>query len=217
MGSLRAAQGFLDQVEVILGSTGDGAENAARGAQALLDAHPVRGLIVVGVSGALSPGLRRGRLLVGREVLDDAGSAPQPDAAWLQRALRRTQALPATLLTTQRVLATPESKARAFGRCSGDMVAGVDLETGAFARAASRRGIPYLVLRAISDAAEEALPLDFDALRDASGAVDVRRVALRAILRPALLAPLWSLRRSVALCSENLATAVQALLEEDGS
>jgi adenosylhomocysteine nucleosidase len=213
-GSLRASFGFLDQVEVILASTGDGAENASRGAEALLDSHRVRGVVIVGVSGALSPGLRRGRLLVGRQVLDETGIAPGPDPGWIQQVLRSTQALPATLFTSPRVLSTPESKARAFGRFPRGTVAGVDLETGAFARAAARRSIPYVALRAISDTADEALPLDFDALRDASGGVDVRRVALRALFRPALLPPLWSLRGNIALCSENLAAAVQALLKE---
>jgi adenosylhomocysteine nucleosidase len=211
-GTLKASQGWLQGTDVILASTGDGAENAARGARALLEGRRVESIIVVGVAGALSPALRLGMLLVSREVMDENRPVGAPDPAWLQRALRDTGAIPATFVSSRTILCTPQAKRAAYDALPRGAVAGVDLETAAFARAATERGIPYIALRAISDVAEETLPMDFNAMRDASGAVDVRRVALRALPRPRLLASLWGWRGRMAGCSESLAGAVQALL-----
>ena len=211
-GGFRASVGRLDGTEVIVACTGDGRENAARGAQALLDRFPVGRLIVVGVAGGLSPKLRIGSLLVAREVVEDGRSVPAPDAGWLQRARRDTGATPAIFVSTRNMLCTPHDKADAYSSLAGGPVAAVDLETASYARAASLRGLPYVALRAISDTAEESLPLDFNTLRDRTGAVDSRRVALRALTRPRLLPSLWDWRRRVSFCSEKLARAVQTLL-----
>lgn len=211
-GSFRASVGRLDGTEVIVACTGDGRENAARGVQALLERYPVGRLIVIGIAGGLSPSLRVGSLLVAREVVENGGSVPAPDAGWLQRARRDTGATPAVFVSTPNVLCTLREKADAYSSLPGGGVAAVDLETATYARAASLRGIPYLALRAISDTAEEALPMDFNALRDPAGSVDIRRVTLRALTRPRILPSLWEWRGRVSLCSENLARAVQTLL-----
>jgi adenosylhomocysteine nucleosidase len=175
----------------------------------------VASLIVVGVAGGLSPALPLGALLVAHEVVEDGWPVPAPDEAWLQRARRATGATPATFVSTRNMLCTPQDKAHAYSNLAGGGVAAVDLETATFARAASERGLPYVALRAISDTAEESLPLDFNTLRDRTGAVDSRLVALRALTRPRLLPSLWDWRRRLSLCSENLARAVQTLLAGD--
>ncbi len=211
-GSLRADVGRLAGVPVVLGSTGDGASNAARGARALLDRFPVAAVVIVGVSGALSPRLEAGSLLVAREVLEMDRPAPPPDPDWVRRALRDTGAVAARFLCTPGILCTARSKADALAGLPPGAVAAVDLETAAFARAAADRGLPYVALRAISDLAEESLPLDFNLLRDASGAVDNLRVARAVLGRPSLVLPLWRLRGRCGLCAERLAGAASALL-----
>jgi adenosylhomocysteine nucleosidase len=211
-GTVRAVLGRLAGIPVILARTGDGAGNAARGVELLLDRLPVGSVMVVGAAGALSPHLEPGRVLVAREVIEEGQSVPLPDAGWLRRALRDAGATPATFVSTRDLLCTARAKAEAYARLSRGTAAAVDLETAAYARAAGERGLPYVALRAISDAAEESLPVDFNALRDATGAVDGRRVALTTLARPSLLVPMWRLRGRIALCSENLARAVSALL-----
>jgi adenosylhomocysteine nucleosidase len=216
-GRLRACFGRLAGMPVILASTGDGAANARKGARALLERFPVERVMVVGVAGALSPSLEPGRVLAAREVLEEGIPAPPPDPVWLRRALRRTGAAPASLLCTPDLLCTAQAKADLLASLPAGAVAAVDLETAAFARAAAERGLPYLALRAVSDAAEESLPLDFNALRDATGAVDSFRVALAALRRPSLAVPLWRLRGRVEWCAENLARASGAVLAGDPS
>jgi adenosylhomocysteine nucleosidase len=214
----RVAVGRFEGVPVILASTGDGPENAGRGARALFERFPVSGAIVVGVSGGLSPALAPGRVLAGRDVLEEGRQpVPPPDADWLRRAVQDAGATPATLVSSRTLLCTARSKQEAYAALPAGIVASVDLETAAFARAAADRGLPWLALRAIADPAEESLPLDFNTLRDASGAVDRRRVAWRALRRPGLVAPLWRLHRRVGLCAESLRRAVSALLAPGGA
>ena len=209
----RVTVGRLEGVPVIMATTGDGPENAGQGARALLGRFPVGGLIAVGVSGGLSPALEPGRLLAARDILEDGRPAPPPDAAWLERAVQQAGALPATFVSSRTLLCTARSKRDAYAALPDGGVASVDQESAALARAAADRGIPYLALRSIADPAEENLPLDFNALRDATGAVDRRRVAWRVVRRPALVAPLWRLHRRVDLCAERLRRAVCSLLE----
>jgi adenosylhomocysteine nucleosidase len=192
--------------------TGDGADNAERGARALLSRLPVERVIILGAAGALSPGLVPGTVLAASTVIDLGRPAPPPDPAWLGSVLVRTKAVPATLVSGRDILCTPRAKAEAYAALPAGTVAAVDLETAAYARAAAERGIPYVALRAVSDAAEESLPVDFNALRDGSGAVDRRRVALKAAMSPSLVFPLWRLRGRISACAENLAIAVHALL-----
>jgi adenosylhomocysteine nucleosidase len=73
-----------------------------------------------------------------------------------------------------------------------------DLESAAYARVAAAWPLPYLVVRAVLDPADEELPLDFEACRDASGRVRNARVVLRALARPRRLADLWRLRSRLA-------------------
>jgi len=204
--------GRIEGVPVILATTGAGAGRASRGATAILDRLPASRVIVIGLSGGLTPSLEAGRLLVGRDVVERGVAAPPPDAAWIERTLLKTGATPATFVSSREILCTAGAKAKAREDLGPGAIAAVDLESAAFARAAAARGIPYLALRAISDTAEESLPLDFNNLRGADGSVDRRRVALRALLHPAVIPRLWRLRGRAALCSENLARAVRALL-----
>jgi len=89
----------------------------------------------------------------------------------------------------------------------------VDLETAAYARVAAGRGVPYAVVRAISDGADEELPLDFERYRRPDGTLDRARVLRHALGHPATLAPLWRLKRRMDLCSQRLADQVSAWIE----
>ena len=212
VGGCEVILGRLDGRQVILACTGDGAANAARGAAAVLDRFPVSAVVIVGVAGGLSPALETGRLLAATVVMEDGVPGPPPDAAWRERAVRHAEALPATFISSRELLCTARSKAEAYARLPRGVAASVDLESATFARAAAERHVPYLALRAVIDAAGETLPLDFNAMRNAGGAIDRRRVALRAVTRPSLIAPLFRMRRRVGRCSGRLGLAVRAIL-----
>ena len=123
--------------------------------KAALAAEPIEGIISIGLGGALDPTLAVGDVVIGSEVLRPRGRW-LADAAWTRRLHERW----------------PEAKvAPVFG--SGDMVlhtldkaklrlkhgaALVDMESHVAAKLAAARGLPFAVLRVVSDTAGLSLP-----------------------------------------------------------
>jgi adenosylhomocysteine nucleosidase len=211
-GGRRVVRGTLGRADVVLMPTGDGRQAASEGLSALLAAFPVRRLIVVGIAGGLSPALDPGTILVAGEVRSAGAAVPAPDATWVERALASPLTREAVLLSSETILCSPESKAKAWRELGRQRPAAVDLESAAYAAVAARNGIPYVVLRAICDPAEEPLPFDLNRCRDRRGRVSQRKVVARAMLHPGDIAALWSLRRRVAVCSIKLARLVNEIL-----
>jgi adenosylhomocysteine nucleosidase len=117
-------------------------------------------LISFGIAGALAPSLAPGDLLVPRAVIDDRGVRFAVDDTWRTQivdALRGAglQAEGRDLLGTSEAAASPARKAE-FHRVTGAVA--VDLESHLVAAVAARAGKPFLVLRAVSDSAAQALP-----------------------------------------------------------
>jgi adenosylhomocysteine nucleosidase len=206
-----ADKAILDVARVALLVTGDGAVNAQARLEALLARVPAGRVLGVGVSGALTSDLGPGDLLAGERVCDEA-AVLVPDEELLAAALR-VGARPATLVTATRIADSPEARARLcerFQRWPGP--AAVDLESTALARTAAAHGLPWAILRAISDTAGESLPALIESSRDESGSVR-RRVLLRGLLlQPAALPTLVALRWRVGRCAQVLATAAARLV-----
>jgi len=206
----------LAGLPVVLAVTGDGDRNAREGIAALLATVPVERLIAIGVAGALSPDLDAGALVVSERV-SRAGAADSlhADTSLVDRAVRRAGARPAVVVTTTRIIDTVPDKQRLLGLAdAGRMAAVVDLESAAYAGAAGEAGIPWIVLRAVSDTAHEALPGLLNRCRDDGGAVRRARVALALLRDPGALPVLLSLRQRVQHGAGVLARATEAILFE---
>jgi adenosylhomocysteine nucleosidase len=217
IGSCRVQHGRLGGEAVILARTGEGRTRAERGAAALLDRFDPKLLVVVGIAGGLSPDLDAGDVVVAREVRDGGGPFRAPDPGWIGRALRDGRAVAGTVISTSEILGTPAEKAAARAGLPTDEPATVDLESAAFARAAAARNIPYVVLRAVSDTADERLPLDFNACRDQAGGIRRMAVVRRALLHPASVRGLWRLRRRLGRCADELADLTEKLFDGEAT
>ncbi len=220
-------RGTLAGEAVVMAATGDGEAAAAAGVEAMLAAVRPRRLLVLGVAGGLTPGLPSGTLVAARQVVAEDGTAAPgaPDAAWLAQAVAGG-AVAGVAVAARGIAADPAAKRRllrgALGSpgplsLSGEPAAAwpavtVDLESLAYARAAAAHGVPYLVVRAVLDPAEETLPLDFEACRTAGGRVSNTRVVLRALARPSTLRALWRLRGRLAAEAARLAVLAQRLM-----
>jgi nucleoside phosphorylase len=223
-GRLRATIGRLGGEEVALMATGDGAEAAAAGLQALLAALRPRRLLVLGVAAGLTPGLAAGTLVAARRVVAGDGSAVprDPHGGWLAQALA-CGATPGVAVSVTRILASPGAKREAFREAIAPAAGGsapsirapvatADLESAAYARVAAARALPYLVVRAVLDPVEETLPLHFEACRDTRGRVSNARVVLRALRRPRTFADLWRLRGRVRDAAARLGALAERLV-----
>lgn len=145
----------LDPATLVL-VAGVGEAAARVGARALLQAGAGT-LISWGVAGGLAPELPAGRLLLPKSVqLSDTAYDVYPQGRErLQAMLQDSTVETRPLLHTAVALSCPQAKAAAY-RQSG--AAACDMESGAIAQEAAHAQVPFLVLRAVCDPANRALP-----------------------------------------------------------
>jgi nucleoside phosphorylase len=209
-----AFEGTLGGRRVRLACTGSGPRRAARGLDRLLAEAPASLVIGAGVAGALTPGLALGEVVVARRVRDGDGEASAPDEGWRERAAR-LGARPAVAVSVDRVVTRPADRLD----LARDVPAGgdgtVDMESAAWTRAAERRRVPCLILRAISDRSGEELPGYLAQCVDAEGGLSRSRVVVRALARPGSLRSLLRLRRQARGAAERLAVFLERLLRAE--
>jgi adenosylhomocysteine nucleosidase len=196
---------------IVLTATGDGPKRAASGAAVFLERHKPSAVIGAGLGGALSRGLAVGEIVASRRVRFQVGDAANPDPALLERAIA-AGARPATLITVDRPAVSTAAKATLAGAGAADDAMVVDMESAAWAREAAARGIPYLVVRAVSDTADEALPAFLDAAVGTDGSIRRGEVARRALVEPASWGTLLRMRRRLHDCSTALGLFLARML-----
>ncbi|HJW14927.1 MAG TPA: hypothetical protein VJ776_09530 [Thermoanaerobaculia bacterium] len=212
----RVRAGFVEArigpASVALSMTGDGAGNAGRVAALLCEKVRPEALLGAGTAGALSADLSVGDLLVSSRVRDSEGDAPPPDKRLLERALEISGASAGALLTVERPIVQAAGKIAHALAFNGAGSAAADMESAAWARAAASHRVPYLVVRAITDRAEEDLPEYLARCVGRDGGIHRPSVVLRALAQPSTIPALLDLRRRVHACSEALAAFLERFL-----
>ncbi len=137
-------------------------------------------VISSGLAGALKDPLQTGDLVVARKsrtLRNDANVDADP--LLLERASEQGAIPIETLITVDRIVPTAEEKARLafFGQA-------VDMESALILANFRNLGIPVLALRAISDTANENLPLDFDRCLTPQGAIKPMNLINQIVRRP---------------------------------
>jgi len=208
-------KGRMAGVPALLAMAGDGAARASGSVSFLLGEFSVSFLVGAGAAGALVPSLQAGEILVASRAVDEQGDAPPPDSGLLSSAVA-CGARPATFVTVARPVCSATEKRDLAVRlaASDSSPAVVDMESAAWARAAASRGVPYMLLRAVSDTFEEELPAFLASCLSPEGSVNRSTVARRLILRPAALPVLLRMRRRVRDGAGALALFLERLLPE---
>jgi adenosylhomocysteine nucleosidase len=192
---------------VVAAATGDGPRRAARFAAALCARYRPSLLIGAGVAGGLTADLGVGDLVVAHRVLDEDGETPGPNGVLVVAAAAKPGAHQGTLLTLDRPLVSAAEKAQWAARV-GPPPAAVDMESAAWARAAAAHGVPFLIVRIVSDTAEEELPGYLSRCMDSEGGIRRSAVALAALLHPRSIPQLRRMRSTVVDCTSRLADFV---------
>ena len=202
---------------VLLTWTGMGRQKAEAGVEAVLARYRPDVVVAIGFSGALAKRLRVADLLLPSELMGLTGPAGdgvepstyRPDrelldaaTAALGPASQRVVIGPA--VTAPGVVAPPAEK-QSLSRQTGALA--VDMESYWVARQVAVRGIPFLAVRAISDALEDRLP-PFDEILNADGRPRVDRLAAGLLREPAGLAAVLSLARNAGRARRALAVGV---------
>jgi adenosylhomocysteine nucleosidase len=213
VGGRRALLGRLAGQPVVVTVTGDGAHNARQATADLLDRLPVARLLITGIAGAVTPSLAAGAVVLAKEVCGSDGRAFRPAPALLAWAAAAAETVVARVVTADAIADSRAQKARIGARYSGDgSPTVVDLESAPCADAASARAVPWLVLRAVSDTADQELPALLNRCRDDGGAVRRGRVLAAMLRQPAAVPVLLELRRRARGCAEALLPRIERLL-----
>ncbi|MFQ5880476.1 MAG: hypothetical protein ACE5IZ_09940 [Dehalococcoidia bacterium] len=209
-----AWEGKLGRKDVVMARSGPGRQRAQAAADFLLHHYPLAALVSIGFAGAVRDGLRAGDLVLCQRV-----HAPQEaevcscDPALLAQAVaalagRGIAFHQADALTVPQVVGEPQAKADIGHRRP---VAVVEMESYWLAQAAVRRGVPFLVLRAVLDELGDWLP-DVS-LVDETGVVQRPKAMAYLMRHPERTQALMRIGANVAKAGQSLAAGVVALLE----
>jgi len=203
---LRGASSFVTtlgdtQIEVVLTGIGKTACQETFAQHVFPEDAKPHVVISSGLAGALSDALKPGDLIAPRKVrtLNNDASANADPALWNQ--LIQQGAAPVdTLITVHRVVQTASEKARLafFG-------AAVDMESAIIMANFAMAAVPVVAVRAISDGADEDLPMDFDRCLTPQGAVRPMSLVNAIVRRPGNLPNLVRFGRQSNMAAQKLA------------
>jgi adenosylhomocysteine nucleosidase len=200
--------GKLGQTRVAVVETGPGATLAARGTQALIDAHRPQWVISAGFSGSLIPSIVQGDIVVatairsadGRELKFDLKFEADPDSGLHA----------GSLLTTDHVVRTVAEKKQLAGQTG---CVAVDLESFSVADVCRKSAHKILAVRVVSDDLSADLPAEALAIFAAQGYRRWGAVAGSLFRRPSSAQDLWTLRNQAARAADALAAFLPRLIE----
>ena len=195
----RVRVGQLAGHRIALIRTGMGQTAARRGTEHLLAGHRPRLVISAGFSGGLHPDVRRGDLVLADRVGLSSGERLLVDLRFEQNNSARPRVHVGSIVTVDQLVCLPAEKL-ALGRQHGALA--VDMESWAVADACRQAKVPFLAVRVISDAADEALPAFIDQMARRKGFAGKTGVVLGALWRRP-----GNLREMVRLRSEGLVQA----------
>jgi adenosylhomocysteine nucleosidase len=198
--------------ELALLETGEGIANAERQLEGWLAQNSARAVLSIGFAGALSSSLKVADLVIADRI---RGTSEKPCEKLLMAAKEVRVEPPARLgvaFTSHEILCQSQSKRALASSLNDNEIGFVDMESTAIASVCSRRGIPFLIIRSISDLLGEDLPLDFNQYRSPDGRVHSSRVMKAALLRPRSLKGLFLLRKRSKLCAHRMAEFVHRLV-----
>lgn len=200
--ALEARRGELDGRAVVIAAAGVGKVNAATTATLMVERLGCRALVLSGVAGGLSEAAAIGDIVIADRLIDvdygrltpegrivyQPGVLPipeeKPDPGYrLPEALRERivarlaetelQATLGTILTTDAYLASPHERDALAGEWNG---VAIEMEGAGLCGVAERFGVPWLVVRALSDRAGEDSLDDFATFVDSAAADSARLV-----------------------------------------
>lgn len=196
----RKMAGDLPGVSILV--TGPGAKNAEASLRRFLAAHPPRLVFSCGFAGGLNSDLKAG------DVLFEPGHPPSATRLSEGR-LRAAGARPARFFCADRVATTVADKKKLRDQTGADAV---EMESAAIHAVCAERGIPCATVRVISDAADEALPLDFNRLAKPDLGIDWGKLAWAVAQRPGTIPALMELRRKTRFAAAQLAAVLAKII-----
>jgi len=165
-------QGRIGDSELVVVACGVGKVKAAACAQYLIDRFSIEALFCIGVAGAVNPGLQTGDIVISEKTgqhdfdLGDPRLLKKLRRRWLKadgglvklamEAARESDLAHrcrlGAVLTGDQAIVTEEKRESLWAGWRGDCV---DMESAAVAEVCQMNGVPWVIVRAVSDSAGE--------------------------------------------------------------
>jgi len=214
----RIYKGKYRDMDILLGQTGIGKENAERATEFILGKYPVSTIISLGFSGALVDDLKVGNVVLNTTLHSE--ETQQKERQETQNPIYSDANLVSTATGTQEIktsqvssvtmanpIVDPEKKLLLGKTFHAEVV---DMESYWIARKASASSIPFLGVRAISDTAKDKLP-PFDQFLN-SGKWQWKKGTFYFLTHPKQLIKLFFLYRNVRQARKNLTLFMDAFI-----
>lgn len=182
---------------------GIGRRNAESSLRRFLEENSPLLVLTCGFAGGLRPDLKVG------EVIFEPGDGPAAPSASCRDKLAGAGARPARFLGVDHMVTTAAEKQKLREATGADAV---EMESAAIHGVCRARGIACVTVRAISDAAAEDLPLDFNMLAKADQSLDYRKLAWAIVKAPGKIGALRGLQKKTRLAAQRLAEVLGRVL-----
>jgi adenosylhomocysteine nucleosidase len=189
-----AAPGFGTRIVI----TGIGRRNAARSILNALAPECPRLVLTCGFAGGLNPSLQTGTILFQAD--------PQ---AGLDQILKKLGAMEGSFHCSERIATTAAEKQLLWKTTAADAV---EMESEFIRIACHERKIPSATIRAISDGADNDLPLDFNDLLTTGCKLSYPRLIWKLLTSPSCLPGLMRLQRDSRTAARSLGLLLTELL-----
>ncbi|HEY1614973.1 MAG TPA: hypothetical protein VGF97_14905 [Rhizomicrobium sp.] len=141
----------------------------------------IRGMLSVGICGALSPALKVGDIVVASAICY-GGKSFEADRAWTREIARRLPgSVVAPIAGSDAIIADRVAKERLY---TATGASAVDMESGSTVRAARARNLPFAALRVVSDGAKRNLAPAACLALGSDGRPDLKAVLQSVVARP---------------------------------
>jgi adenosylhomocysteine nucleosidase len=188
----------LSSNECVTLIAGMGQKNAAEGIRKYLASASPRLVITAGFAGGLNPELKAGSVVFDEDA--DAG---------LGAKLREAGGRSIRFHCATRVAITAAEKTALRQQTGADAV---EMESAVIRSLCREKGIPSATVRVISDAADENLPLDFNALMTADYRIDFARLVGKVLLSPGKIPALMRFQKQTQMAARALAAVLRRSL-----
>lgn len=184
-----------DNVTILI--TGIGRQNAEKSVHRFLALRKPSRVLTCGFAGALTADLPVGSVIF---ETDDSGLEGRLTAAGARRAMFHC---------TDRIATTAQEKQALRKSTNADAV---EMESGAIAAICRQRHLPCATVRAISDAVDDDLPLDFNELSKPDHSLDYGKLAWAVARSPGKIGALIRLQKQTQLAAQKLAVVLAQVI-----
>jgi adenosylhomocysteine nucleosidase len=199
--------GKYDKVKIACVDGGMGFAKARAATNAMIETHTPRWVLSVGFSGALSPDVKTGDIVMANAIVDTHGQELFVDlkmASNLKAGLHVGK-----ILTVDHIVRTVAEKQELGAKYSA---IAVDLESLAVAQVCRDAKTRFMAIRVISDDLAADLPPEILSVVGATGAVRIGAALSAMWKRPASVTDMWKLREKALLAAKRLATFLDGVI-----